>query len=90
MWKQRRQSFAVNSVDQIYKVKMADLQGHLQEILSRTLIAPALFHLALLQVSSVCVERVFSQVTLICDTCGVNQSMLATRVMERVDKYKID
>jgi hypothetical protein len=26
----------VNSVDQIYKVKMADLQGHLQEILSRS------------------------------------------------------
>ena len=29
-------------------------------------------HIALLQVSSACVERVFSQVTLICDTCGVN------------------
>ena len=49
-------------------------------------------HIALLQVSSACVERVFSQVTLICDTCGVNplESTLATRVMERVNKYKID
>jgi len=37
-------------------------------------------------------DVVFSQVTLICDTCGVNplESTLATRVLERVNNYKID
>jgi hypothetical protein len=31
-------------VDQIYKVKMADLQGHLQEILSRSSYVQLLVH----------------------------------------------
>ena len=31
-------------VDQIYKVKMADLQGHLQEILSRSSYVELLVH----------------------------------------------
>jgi hypothetical protein len=47
-------------------------------------------HVALLQVSSACIERVFIQVTLIYDTCRENQleSTLATQVMEQVNKHK--
>ena len=45
---------------------------------------------ALVQVSSASVERVFSQVKLICETCGVSplEETLETRLMERVNQYE--
>ena len=48
-------------------------------------------HVALVQVSSARCERVFAQVTLMCETCGVNplESTLATSVMEQVNRYNV-
>jgi hypothetical protein len=48
-------------------------------------------YVALVQVSSASCERVFSQVTLMCETCGVNplESTLATGVMEQVNRYTV-
>jgi hypothetical protein len=44
----------------------------------------------LVQESSASVEIVFSQVKLICETCGVSplEETLATRLIERMNQYK--
>ena len=73
-----------------YSVRMLILAINVMDDVSIRHLVVAARLVALVQVSSASVERVFSQVKLICETCGVSplEETLETRLMERVNQYE--
>ena len=66
----------------VWRAKEDDVRIHHLVVAARLVV--------LVQESSASVEIVFSQVKLICETCGVSplEQTLATRLIERMNQYK--